>query len=400
MQSLTSALGGDLINTAKKQGYKAIMVAFMLAHAANDGFGGLFPPLLPLIRESYNLNYSQLGGFITLFRFFGGILQIPVGYLAYFIPSSTLMVTGLLWVSIGLLIGTFSKSYWMLASSFSFAGIGCATFHPLSFSVLSKLFNKEILGRIIGLHMGASSAAHLIGPILILLLANRFGWYWPIRVWSVFGIIAAVFMLLVLRRNTEKEQKAEGKAFMLPFISTSLVLFVLFRMGWTFAWKGMATFLPLFLVETAQFSVKFATLFYMAMYLIELFARPIVGDISDRLGNRKALIMAECIMCAVLFMALIFIKAKLILLFIVLGLGFFAGTMPVVAQAYAIEMIPYKQRERTLGFFFTLNAVATILSPLGAGFIADHFGLTESFVALTALIGVSLIFLYFTNKNK
>jgi len=376
------------------------MIAFMLAHAANDGFGGLFPPLLPLIREYYNLNYWQLGGFITLYRFFGSILQIPVGYLAYFFPSSTLMVTGLLWVSIGLLLGTFAKSYWMLVSSFSFAGIGCATFHPLSFSILSKLFNKEILGRIIGLHMGASSAAHLIGPFLIILLANRFGWYWPVRVWCLFGIITAIFILVVLRRNTEKEQKAEGKAFRLPFISSSLVFFVIFRMSWSFAWKGMATFLPLFLVETAQFSIKFATLFYMAMYLIEVFARPLVGDLSDRIGKRKALILGECVLCAILYLALIFVKTKLILLIIVLGIGFFAGTIPVVSQTYVIEMIPNEQRERTLGFLFTINTVMMAFSPLVAGFIADYLGLTESFVILTALICVSMIFLYFTRETQ
>ena len=122
------------------------MIAFMLAHAANDGFNALFPPLLPLIREYYNLSYSELGGFMTLYRFFGGILQIPVGYLAYYIPSMTIMVSGLLWLSIGLLLSTFAKNYWALASSFSIAGIGASTYHPLSFSTLSKIFKKEILG--------------------------------------------------------------------------------------------------------------------------------------------------------------------------------------------------------------------------------------------------------------
>jgi len=389
-----------MINSIKKQGYRSVMMAFMLAHAATDGFDALFPPLLPLIREYYNLSYSELGGFITLFRFFGGILQIPFGYLAYYVPSITIMVYGLLWLSVGLLIATFAKSYWTLASAFSVAGIGHATYHPLSFSILSKLFRREILGRIIGLHMGASSAAHLVGPFVVFLTANRFGWYWPIRVWCLFGIFAAIFLLIVLSRHAEREQRGSEKALKLPFISTSLILYVIFRIGWGAASKGMAEFLPLFLVETAQFSVNFATLYFMAMYLVELFARPFVGNISDKFGKRKLFILIECGICIIFFLTLTIFKTKWLLLFSILSIGFLAGTIPVVANAYVIEMVPYEQRDRTMGYLFTANNAANTLSPLLTGFIADNFGLMKSFIILSGILTLSLISLFFSKENN
>ncbi|MFC1816135.1 MFS transporter [Thermodesulfobacteriota bacterium] len=167
---------------------KFIMIAFMLAHSANDGFNAIFPPLLPMIREHFDLSYAQLGGFLSIFRFLGNYLQFSVGYLAYFIPSPTLMVTGLFWLSTGVLIATFANTYWSMATALSFAGIGRATYYPLSFSLLSRIFRKEILGKVTGLHMGAQSAAYLITPFLVILFANRFGWHWPLRIWSVYGI--------------------------------------------------------------------------------------------------------------------------------------------------------------------------------------------------------------------
>ena len=87
-------------------------------------------------------------------------------------------------------------------------------------------------------------------------------------------------------------------------------------------------------------------------------------------------------------------------LLIVLAIGLFAGTMPVVFQTYVIEMIPTDQRERTLGFVFTLNTAATTFSPLIVGFIADHFGLLKSFIILPAIIGASTILLFFSKENK
>ncbi len=372
----------------------------MLAHAANDGFNALFPPLLPLIREHFDLSYAKVGGLMTSYTFFGSLLQIPAGYLAYFIPSSTLMVTGLLWVSGGLLLATFVKSYWTLATAFSLAGMGTATYHPLSFSLLSRFYEREILGRIMGLHMSASSVAHVVTPLLVILLANRFGWFWPIRLWCFYGILAAFLLLLMLRRNIPKEQKRIGKALRMPYITSALIFLVIFRLGWSFAWRGISAFLPIFLVEAAHFSIKFATLYFMGMYLIEVFARPLVGAYSDRIGKRKTVIIVECALCVVLLLGLIFIKAKLALLFIILGIGFLAGSIPVVGQAYAIDMIPDEQRDRTLGFLFTIFNVSSTLSPLFIGFIADYFGLTRSFLILTAVIVISLVFLSFSKEKR
>jgi FSR family fosmidomycin resistance protein-like MFS transporter len=387
------------MNKGNREGFTLLLIAFMVAHAANDGFNAIFPPLLPLIREHFQLSYAQLGGFLSFFRFFGNFLQIPVGYLVHFLPSSTIMVSGLLWLSTGMLLATFAGSYWMLASSFSFAGIGRASFHPLSFSLLSKVSPKKRLGRIFGLHMGASSAAHLIGPFLVILLANRFGWYWPIRIWCLYGIMAAIFLLVVFRRRTVTERKVEGKALRLPYISSSLVFYCLFRICWAVARNGMGTFLPLFLVEKAHFPIKVATLYYIAMYLMEVMTRPMIGALSDKVGKRKPVIMGECVLFGILFLALTIFQTKLVLLVIILGIGLFAGTITVVAQTYAIEMIPSEHRERTLGFVFTINTGATTFTPLIIGFLAEYFGLIQSFIILPLLLGVGMFFLFFTRED-
>jgi MFS family permease len=138
----------------------------------------------------------------------------------------------------------------------------------------------------------------------------------------------------------------------------------------------------------------------MAMYLIEIFARPLVGAYSDRIGRRKIVIAIECGLCVLLLLGLTFIKVKLALLFIIFGIGFLAGSIPVVGQAYAIDMIPDEQRDRTLGFLFTIFNVSATLSPLFIGFIADYFGLTRSFLILTVIIVLSMVFLGFSSEKR
>jgi len=378
---------------------KFIMIAFMVAHSANDGFNAMFPPLLPMIREHFDLNYTQLGGFLSIFRFLGNYLQFSIGYLAYFIPSPTLMVTGLFWISTGVLIATFANTYWSMATALSFAGIGRATYHPLSFSLLSRIFRKEILGRVTGLHMGAQSAAYLITPFLVILFAKRFGWRWPLRIWSVYGIVAAIFLLIVFRKNMDTAEKVKGKVFSLPFVSSSLVLYLLFHVGWSISRNGINTFLPLYLVEKGHFSIKFATFCYMSQFIIEMFARPLVGAFSDKIGKRKPLIIIESFLCAVLFLGLTIFREKWQLVANILAIGLFAGTMPVVSRAFSIELIPAKEREKTLGFVFTMNMASATFAPLIIGFIADYFGLLQSFLILTLIVVISTSLLFFAKEK-
>ena len=212
-------------------------------------------------------------------------------------------------------------------------------------------------------------------------------------------MLAAAVLWVVLRKRAAEEIKKTEKTLRLPFISQSLVLFIIFRFAWGFAWRGMSVFIPIFLVEVSHFTIKFATLYFMAMYLIELFARPMVGAYSDKIGKRKIVIIAELIVCAFLFLALTIFKAKLIVLFIIMGLGFLGGSLPVVAQTYAMEMIPDEQKERTLGYFFTIHTIAATFAPLFVGFIADSFGLMHSFLLMTATLGVGLIFLIFSKEG-
>ena len=83
------------MNRKDKNSHISVIVAFMLAHAANDGFLALFPPLLPLIWEHFDLNYIQLGGVMTFSPLFVGFVADYFGLIQSFV-----ILTGLVGVSL------------------------------------------------------------------------------------------------------------------------------------------------------------------------------------------------------------------------------------------------------------------------------------------------------------
>ena len=47
--------------TAQPRNPWLILVVFMVAHGVNDGFLWIIPPLLPAIREHFQLSYTEMG---------------------------------------------------------------------------------------------------------------------------------------------------------------------------------------------------------------------------------------------------------------------------------------------------------------------------------------------------
>jgi len=118
---------------------------FMLAHAVNDGFAWVIPPLLPAVREHFGI-LCRDGSFSHLFRAFevGCRLRHPTS--SCLVPTATLLAAGLIWSSAGMLIASLSTSYPMLIWVSAISGIGRATYHPLAMTMLSRTFPKDLLG--------------------------------------------------------------------------------------------------------------------------------------------------------------------------------------------------------------------------------------------------------------
>jgi MFS transporter, FSR family, fosmidomycin resistance protein len=367
-----------------------ILMMFMIAHAVNDGFGWVIPPLLPAIREQFQLSYTEMGAFYTLFRVFGSSLQAPVSYLVCWIPVSTLLVGGLLWSSAGMLLATFSRSYGTLVWISAVSGIGRATYHPLAVAMLSRVFGRDSLGRAIGLHLSASAMGQVIAPFLVVFLLHNFGWRAPLQVWSFLGLAAGVSLFLFLKRQAVELQTA-GKRLRWPYVSRPLTIYVFALTVWGLVQSGVMTFLPLLLVDHKGFTAEKAAAVYGLMSISGAVCRPFLGALMDRMGRRKPVIIAGFVIAGAAILALSSERAWVLYLSFIL-MGIFVSGHSGLADTFMLELIPGHRREESLGFYYTLRMGTAALAPFLVGFMSERMGLVHVFVimgyvsALSALI--------------
>jgi len=354
---------------------------FMIAHAVNDGFLWIIPPLLPAIREHFHLNYTHMGVLYTFFRFSGDILQAPTAYLVHLAPTSIIMAGGLVWCSVGMFLASLSSSYGMLAWIFTISGIGRATYHPLAATLLSRVFGRDSLGSAIALHMSGSSIGHVIAPFLVGLLLTYYGWRSPVMIWSALGLLASLTLFFFLK-NQKESLHAMNKPLSLPFFSRPLGIYLLAVSVWGIAQTGLMTFLPLFLVDNHGFSKEKAATVYGIMSLSGAICRPMMGALMDWMGKRKPVVIGGFILSGLSIIGLASMSDLWILYLCIILLGIFGSGHSGLSDTFMIEMIPSYRREETLGFIFTVRMSIGAFAPLIVGIVAVRFSLAHVFMAL------------------
>ena len=360
------------------------MIVFMVAHAVNDGFLWVIPPLLPALRDHFHLSYTEMGSLYTLFRISGDILQAPVAYLVHFAPASVIMTGGFLWTSVGMFLASLASGYGMLALSFAASGIGRATYHPLAATVLSRVFGREALGRAIALHMTGSAIGHVIAPFLVGFLLIYAGWRSPIMVWSGLGILSGL-ILYVFLRNQRESLTHGAKVLSLPFFSRPIGIYLLAVSVWGIAQTALMTFLPLFLVDYRGFSKEKAAAIYGIMSLSGAICRPFLGALMDRMGRRKPVIIGGFIFAGLSILGLATMKSFLIMYLCIALLGVFGSGHSGLSDTFMIEMIPSNRREETIGFIFSVRMSIGSLAPILVGLIAERTPLPYIFMTLAVI---------------
>ncbi len=356
----------------------------MIAHAINDGFRWVIPPLLPAIRDHFHISYAELGLFYTLFEITGDALQAPAAYLVYFLSPTIIITGGLLWASLWMFFASLSSTYGVLLWISVASGAGRATYHPLAMSILSRTFPKESLGRVVALHLSGSSIGQMVAPFLVGLLLSHFGWRFPLQIWSVLGLLISVALFFSIRSQKENYQ-IQAKTPRLPFFSRSIGIYLIGVSLWGIAQTGLNTFLPLFLVDCRGFNPKKAAIVYGMMSLSGIIFRPFMGALMDWMGRRKPVVIGGFIVTGLSILVLIKTETPWFMYLSLVLLGIFGTGHAGLSDTLMIEMIPSHRCEETLGFVYTVRMGIASLSPIIVGYVSGLIGLNNAFLIMASV---------------
>ncbi len=394
----------------------AFITLFIIAHFSHHLLTALVTPMLPLIRDSFGLNYTTIGLVAAAFSFSNGLGQLPAGWLADRIGPRTVLTVGVAGVALaGTLVGLSQGMVWLILFLI-LMGLAGGGYHPAAPPLIINAVGPANRGRALGFHVIGGSMSHFLAPVVGVSLAAMWGWRGAFLGTAIpvfiFGMIFYILLgriagtgrpMLVKPGVTDEGGKDEvieaavtshsldraGNARKSGF-NPGLAAFIYLTSLATAFVRAAIVFVPLIMIDRFGASEQAAALTLSLVYSAGFWGAPLAGLLSDRLGPIPVLI---CI-CLLLFPVLILVTLLPLgfvtyLFMLALGAALFMR-MPV-SEAFIVENVSVSRRSTILGIYYAAGMVGSgVLIPM-VGALADRFGFAIAFGATALLYTVMMI---------
>jgi MFS family permease len=389
--------------------FGGMMPLFILGHFSHHVLTAITIPLMPFIRSTFGLDYTQSGFVLSAFTLAYGFGQLPAGWLADRIEPRKLLTAGIAGVALaGILVGI-SQTYLPMVVFLILMGIMAGGYHPAAPPLISALVRPEHLGRSLGLHNIGGGTSNSLTPLIAVALANAWGWRNAYLGMAIPTLLFGIFFYLRLGKLTAREKanpsgdsrKSDAHRKPRQERMGRIVLFLLFSTFTAAVVMSITAFIPLIMVDHFRQSKETAAALLSLAYAAVFWAGPLGGYFADRFGS----IPVTVAICS--------IAGPVIILFTVLpyGLGIYAlllltGTV-VFARMAASEMFivnqaPAGSRSTILGiYYFAGTEGGGVLTPL-LGYAIDHLGFRMAFTiagGITLLVTLACSF-WLLRENK
>ncbi len=344
-----------------------------------------------MIRSDFGLDYTQSGLVISVFVLAYGMGQVPAGWLADRVGPRILITIGILGVALaGVFVGL-SHTYIMMIVYLVLMGVLGGGYHPSAPPLILTSVEPENLGRALGLHMIGGSASFFLSPLIAAGIATTWGWRGSFITLAVptaaFGVLLYVLLgqRLVAKRVQSQTTKTYDEETPDPRRFRRLA-YIIFLSTFTHAVLFSTTsFIPLFLVDHFLIPKATAAALIAIIYSAGLWAGPLGGYLSDRLG-RVPVILTVCAITGPLIYLLNLMPYKwgIVVLLLVMGMTVYVR-MPV-SEAYIVGQTSQRRRSTVLGIYFFGNMEGGGVLTLIMGYLIDQYGFSISFTMAGAVV--------------
>ena len=376
---------------------------FILAHATHHLLTALPQPMQPFIQDEFRLSKAQLGGVTAAFSLSSGASQLPAGWLADRIGPTWLITAGVLGVGVGGLLVGLSHSYAVLLVFLVVMGFMAGGYHPASTPLISMSVPVTQRGRALGLHLIGGNSSFFLAPLIAGGIAAAWGWRGSFIALAIPTILLGFFFFLYLNKRYGKAHVEAMKRKQMeetppqPGYKRRLIAFLTMMVVGGGAGATVNSFLPVYIKEVLGASNEVSAMSLSIVFSSGLWAGPIGGWISDRIGATKVVIVTGILGGLVIF-ALKEASLGWELWIVLWVMGVIQAVRFPVTEVFIMSQSTAKNRSTIYGIYYsTMQYTGAIFAPIMGGFI-DRFGYAKMFTfsawAVTAVALVTAVFIW------
>ena len=353
---------------AAQQTVFPILFAISFSHLLNDTIQSIIPAIYPQLKESFSLNFVQIGLITLTFQLAASLLQPLVGSYTDKKPQPFSLAVGMTFTLTGLILLANVGSFPGVLVSVGLIGVGSSVFHPEA-SKVAYMAAGPRRGLAQSIFQVGGNAGSAIGPLLAAFIILPYGRHSI----SWFSIIALLAIFVLWRVGLwysasylHIAKKTRGAA--IPHhlsknkVTASIVILLLLIFSKYFYMAGISSYFTFYVIDKFGVSIQQSQI-YLFVFLAAVAAGTLAGGpIGDRIG-RKYVIWGSILGVAPFSLALPYANLFWtgILIFII---GVILASAFSAILVYAQELLPGKVGMVSglfFGFAFGMGGIGSAL---------------------------------------
>lgn len=367
---------------------KKIMGLVTTSHSLVHLYEGVLPPLLPLVMAEFGADYFTMGILVTVFSYAFGLGSLPAGILADKIGPRRLISLYLFGAGTAGVLVMPAGSLVFYGVAMGLMGAFCSTYHPAANTLISLGVKEK--GTAFGINGIAGSIGVAVVPALSAWIGTLLGWRMPHVFFGLIGIGLGFFSLTLPRHPTIQDVRTpqtgprtdpERKSSFL-----SLTYFFLSATALGLSYKGIMTFLPIYMGQNIQLSflkmniVAMGGTFASLALVSGAFGQYVAGRLTDNYPAEKIYLGTVCI--GTVFVFGMSFSRGFILLLASVGYAFFSFAAQPAQNFIVSKYMPQHRQGLGYGTLFILNFGVGSTAAAVCGHLADLFGLQTVFYVM------------------
>ena len=383
----------------------ALMVG--VGHGATHWVAATFYLLLPWIKETLQISYTNAGILVAVFHLASFLANFASGALTDITGKRVLIQSGSLTLG-ALALGGTSLAWSIIPLALMIAIIGATNnaWHPAAISFLSERY-PDNRGYALAVHALGANVGDSIAPLMVGAVLGMLSWQDTALVSTVPVFVVAFWIWTVLSRHETISPAETKETRKVPYLSELKIMFRQFELlglsmmsGFRAAAQvGLLMFVPLYLTDVLEAGPMMTGVGFSLMQLGGVLSSPVAGAWSDRIGRRP--IVVGGLALSTLVIAFLAIAGSQILF--VSGIAFLGfvlyGVRPVV-HSWALDLTSKTMGGTAISLVFGTQSLFSIGIPVLSGMVADLFGLQRVFWLLAGLILVSNLIAFLLKDSR
>lgn len=376
-----------------------ILGAISICHLLNDLIQALIPAIYPILKDSFHLDFSQIGLITLTGQLTASLLQPLIGHYTDKNPKPYSLAIGMSFTLVGLLFLATAPNFGMILASVALVGIGSAVFHPES-SRVARMASGGQHGLAQSLFQVGGNFGSSLGPLMAAFIVLQRG-QGSVAWFSIAALIGIVILINVGRwykkrqaatAKTSAKASANHHQLSNKKVWTTLGILLTLIFSKYFYMASILSYYTFYLIHKFQVSVQNAQLM-LFIFLGAIAAGTVIGGpIGDRIGRKFVIwwsILGVLPFTLALPYANLFWTGVLTAIIGVILASAFSAIL-----VYAQELIPGKVGMISglfFGFAFGMGGIgAAVLGELADRTSIDYVYHVCSFLPLIGLLTVFL----------